>query len=661
MGIVAQENWQQANQTYLFTSLAGIKAHLKQDAQDADEPSLKPPTMPNEKPATLVTLCEWFQLSDFECALLLLCAGIELDTEFATLCENAHGTTYPTFSLALTHLPHAHWSALAPDSPLRYWQLIEIEHDRVLTHSPLRIDERILHYLLGITSLDKRLLDLFHPLSLTHTLPPSQLDLAHELANTLIVAAESETLPIIQLYGSEAMSQRDIAVVIASLLNQRIFKLSATALPTQPTELARFLHLWTRETMLDNVALLLDCHTLEHTDALRESALEQMVETSRGLLLIASPTRRTMTHFSHQLLSFEIDKPTPSEQKALWHTVLAEHMNVPETYIDRLVEHFHLDSSTIATISAVARTRLSTQDEGQILNAEVIGATLWECCRVQANPRLDDLALRIEASANWDDLVLPGEQRQILQDIVAQVQQRAHVYEHWGFRGQSQRGLGISALFAGASGVGKTMAAEVLANKLRLELYRIDLSAVASKYIGETEKNLRQIFDAAESSGVILLFDEADALFGKRSDVKDSHDRHANIEVSYLLQRMEAYRGLAILTTNMKDALDNAFLRRIRFVVQFPFPDVIQRVEIWRRVFPSTAPTADLDAQKLAQLHVTGGNIRNIALYAAFIAADRGESIRMSHILRAARHEYAKLEKPLTQIELRGWDETINY
>jgi SpoVK/Ycf46/Vps4 family AAA+-type ATPase len=204
------------------------------------------------------------------------------------------------------------------------------------------------------------------------------------------------------------------------------------------------------------------------------------------------------------------------------------------------------------------------------------------------------------------------------------------------------------------------MAAEVLAHELHLDLYRIDLSMVVSKYIGETEKNLRRIFDIAEESGVILLFDEADALFGKRSEVKDSHDRYANIEVSYLLQCMEAYRGLAILTSNMKDALDHAFLRRIRFIVQFPFPDSSQRAEIWRRMFPVTAPTEGLDMERLAQLNVAGGNIRNIALNAAFIAADAGESIRMEHVIRAARHEYAKLEKPLTSAETRGWYETTS-
>jgi SpoVK/Ycf46/Vps4 family AAA+-type ATPase len=183
----------------------------------------------------------------------------------------------------------------------------------------------------------------------------------------------------------------------------------------------------------------------------------------------------------------------------------------------------------------------------------------------------------------------------------------------------------------------------------------VDLSQVVSKYIGETEKNLRRIFDAAEAGGAVLLFDEADALFGKRSEVKDSHDRYANIEVSYLLQRMETYRGLAILTTNLKSALDSAFLRRLRFVVQFPFPDSGGRAEIWRRIFPPALPTDHLDVAKLARLTVTGGTIRNIALSAAFLAADAAEPVRMAHILSAARTEYAKLERPLTDVEVTGW------
>ena len=213
----------------------------------------------------------------------------------------------------------------------------------------------------------------------------------------------------------------------------------------------------------------------------------------------------------------------------------------------------------------------------------------------------------------------------------------------------------VSALFAGASGTGKTMAAEVLANELWLDVYRIDLSQVVSKYIGETEKNLRRVFDAAEEGGAVLLFDEADALFGKRSEVKDSHDRYANIEISYLLQRMEAYRGLAILTTNMRTAFDPAFLRRIRFAVQFPFPDAQQRTEIWRRIFPQNMPTGDLDVEKLSRLSVSGGTIRNIALNAAFLAADTQAPVCMAHLLQAARQEYLKLEKPMAASETGGW------
>jgi SpoVK/Ycf46/Vps4 family AAA+-type ATPase len=196
------------------------------------------------------------------------------------------------------------------------------------------------------------------------------------------------------------------------------------------------------------------------------------------------------------------------------------------------------------------------------------------------------------------------------------------------------------------------MASEVLANELQLDLYRIDLSQVVNKYIGETEKNLKRIFDAAEDGGSILLFDEADALFGRRSEVKDSHDRYGNIEVSYLLQRMESYRGLAILTTNMKSALDTAFLRRLRFVVQFPFPDTLQRMEIWKRVFPEKTPTLGLEMEKLARLNVAGGNIKNIAMNASFIAAHDAQPVQMSHISRAVRGEYSKLGKMLSGSEI---------
>ncbi|MBD1941410.1 ATP-binding protein, partial [Coleofasciculus sp. FACHB-712] len=338
-------------------------------------------------------------------------------------------------------------------------------------------------------------------------------------------------------------------------------------------------------------------------------------------------------------------------------------------HLDTLVSHFSLSAPSIYAVCTEAKGRgenkeslCSLSPQSSVLSPqssplspqETLSNLLWDTCRSQARQRLNDLAQPIIPGASWDELVLPEAQRQVLRDIAAHVRQRAKVYENWGFGG-SGRGLGISALFAGGSGTGKTMAADVLAGELQLDLYRIDLSSVISKYIGETEKNLRRVFDAAEAGGAILLFDEADALFGKRSEVKDSHDRHANIEVAYLLQRMEAYRGLAILTTNLKGSLDQAFLRRIRFIVQFPFPDATQRAEIWQRIFPRKTPTEGLDPVKLARLNVAGGNIRNIALNAAFIAADANEPVGMQHILQAAKSEYVKLERPLTDAEVKGW------
>jgi SpoVK/Ycf46/Vps4 family AAA+-type ATPase len=253
----------------------------------------------------------------------------------------------------------------------------------------------------------------------------------------------------------------------------------------------------------------------------------------------------------------------------------------------------------------------------------------------------------VEPLATWDELVLPDGALGTLREIAAQVRNRAIVHDEWGFATRSARGLGITALFTGESGTGKTLAAEVLSRDLALDLHVIDLSAVVSKYIGETEKNLRHVFDAAED-GAVLLFDEADALFGRRTDVKDSHDRYANLEVSYLLQRMEAYRGLAVLTTNAKSALDHAFRRRIRFVVTFPFPDAALRQRIWRGVFPPGTPLGRLDWGRLASLDLSGGSIRSIAVNAAFLAADAGSPVRMEHIRAAARQEFAKLERPDT-------------
>ncbi|MBD2526541.1 ATP-binding protein [Nostoc sp. FACHB-133] len=661
MNATTNRNWDEANYHYLSAALAVVRGILenhtaKEQNQSVEknqenlQQALQKAAAAMPSPSALERVCKIFSLSSFERDLLLLCAGMELNGDFAKLCAITHGDlqrAYPTLSLALSALPNVHWDAIAPNAPLRHWRLIQIGDGHALTLSPVRIDERILHYLTGIQYLDERLAGIIEPLSEVSDLVPSHQDLAERVAAVWSQAEKINSLPIVQLSSSETTSKRAIAATICQLQSLSLWVMPAQLIPLAPSELDNLIRLWTRETILSKCALLIDCNELDNNDMVRLNAIARFIERTKGFLIVTSRERIGLGQ--RLVVNFDVHQPTSKEQGTVWQDALGSMASQMNGQVKTLVDQFHLSAATIRAACAEAAGQLAQKPDNDITSI------LWDACRVQARPRLDELAQRIEPSGDWEDLVLPEAQKQVLRDIAAHVRQRSTVYNNWGFAGKSARGLGISALFAGASGTGKTLGAEVLAHKLRLDLYRIDLSSVVSKYIGETEKNLRRVFDAAEQGGVILLFDEADALFGKRSEVKDARDRYANIEVSYLLQRMESYPGLAVLTTNLKSAIDTAFLRRIRFVVQFPFPDTTQRAEIWRRVFPADTPTADLDALQLARLNVAGGNIRNIALNAAFLAADAGEAVQMKHLLRAAQTEYSKLEKPLTDAEVGGW------
>ena len=609
------------------------------------------PTLALEK------ICQSFGLSTFERDILLLCAGVELDASFGSLIADIQGDSqrnYPTFSLALAVLESAYWGALTPESPLRKWQLIEIGGGNTLTTSPLRIDEKILHYLTGIYHLDSRLKGIATLVNTQEQLVPSHQQLAMQMVNTWYLAApEQKILPILQLCGKDSASQRAIASIICSKINFLTYIIGVELLPNETENLNSVKSLWEREFTLNNAALLLEWDNYDGNDPKQERAINQFIETIQAPVIIISQERRRQRHRS--IITFDVDSPTSTEQRLLWQQSLKEFAPDISSEVENLVSHFNLSTPAIRSVCLKARSIGKEKGEGEEIKFSTSHTILWDICRTQARPRLDELAQRMDSGAEWDDLVLPAMEKQVLRDAADQLRQRTKVYEEWGFGGKGKRGLGISALFAGGSGTGKTMAAEVLAQEMRLDLYRIDLSAVVSKYIGETEKNLGRVFDAAETGGVILLFDEADAIFGKRSEVKDARDRHANMEVAYLLQRMEAYPGLSILTTNLKNSIDQAFLRRIRFIVQFPFPDATQRAEIWRRVFPKNTPTQGLDERKLARLNVAGGNIRNIALNAAFIAAQAGEVVQMQHILQAAKSEYTKMERPLTDNEVKDW------
>lgn len=671
-------NWEVANLNALMLALNEVRLALQQQVAHVQNRSLSSPVpalaapshfshpaAPLTPPAALDQLCIEFQLSPFERAILLLCVGMELDATFPLLCAEAQGDVQkscPTFALALATFTSKHWSAIAPHQPLRHWQLIEVGPGATLTLSPLRIDERILHYLLGEPLLDRRLLGMVRPVAdnahFAELFQASHQAIADQLAAHLRPAPRSSSG--IQLCGQETLTKWAIAAHTCTQLGQTLYRMSAHALPTTIADLNHWMILWEREARLTQSILLIDDDDLSATHGAKAEAIAQLLDQMHVPWILAIPERCHLPHCS--MMTLTVPDLTIEEQRQLWQQLLETVCHPTRLswngQIDQLVSQFNLNWSAIQSACLNAQSQLQHQLGDRPIDTATLQQTLWNICRHQARPRLDDLAQSIPTTAHWDDLVLPESQKAILHEIEVHIRHRATVYHRWGFATKGARGLGISALFFGASGTGKTMAAEVLATALQLDLYRIDLSAVVSKYIGETEKNLRRIFDAAETGGAILLFDEADVILGKRSEVKDSHDRHANIEVSYLLQRMEAYQGLAILTTNLKDALDQAFMRRIRFIVRFPFPDAEQRREIWRRVFPQEIPMA-LDmtqaVKKLAQLNVAGGNIRCIALNAAFRAAQLNQPIAMEHLLHATRNEYMKLERTLTEAEIKGW------
>ncbi len=626
----AGEDWQAANQRHLSAALAVLAATIEGTPSDEAEAELRAAAGAMPAPPALEALAAGFGLSPFERDIVLLCAGPELDASFPL-------RSAPTFGLALARLPDAHWTALGPAAPLRRWRLVEVGAGATLAESPLRAEERVLHYLTGVSYTDERLQGLLAPVDALPELPAWHQELADRMAAALARSSEAT----LQLDTRDVGAARAVAVAACASIGLRVVALEGADIPATASERDGLARLWEREAVLGGGVLLLELGEPDGEPELRSAA--SFVDGVHGPLLISG--RAALATRRRPVVRLEPRRPSAAERADLWRAALGETATSLNGSVDALASQFDIGANGIRSAAAAAAAEEPERAE----------TVLWDACRAWSRPGLDGLARRIEPAAGWDDLVLPERQREILRELSAHVRRRATVYDDWGFGAQASRGLGVSALFAGASGTGKTMAAEVLAGELALDLYCVDLSSVVSKYIGETEKNLRRVFDAAEGGGAILLFDEADALFGKRTEVKDSHDRYANIEVSYLLQRMEAYRGLAVLTTNMKEALDAAFMRRLRFVVQFPFPDAAQRAEIWRRIFPERTPTEGLRIEELARLNLAGGNIRSIALNAAFLAADAGEPVRMSHLARAARTEYAKLEKPLIETGVGSW------
>jgi SpoVK/Ycf46/Vps4 family AAA+-type ATPase len=530
------------------------------------------------------------------------------------------------------------------DATLRRWCLITIAADDSVAHSvrPIRVDERIVDYICGQPRMDPRVSDLLEPI------PHMQLSAGQQAAVAQIAAVlkdsqQRKRYAGVNLFGPVGSGRRAVARQLCNELDLELFSLNTARMPASASDRQALLRLLAREAMLSRFATYI---RMDETEGIDSAIASDVVDRMPVFMLVGSHTRIAARR---ELLGRKLGTLDVAARTALWKSALAATGTDLNGQAEAVAEHFQFGQETLTKTVAAVWARASLRCPGE--QPRITEEDVWDACREQSSWELRQLAHPIEPSFGWDDIVLPTDVTAQLQEISAQVAHRATVYRKWGFGTKISRGLGISALFSGASGTGKTMAAEVLARDLRLDLYRVDLAGVVSKYIGETEKNLKKIFDAAERNGAILFFDEADALFGKRTDVKDSHDRFANIEVNYLLQRMENFNGLSILATNRKSDVDRAFLRRLRFLVDFPFPDTTQRMRIWHKSFPSGAPLGELDFDALARLEIPGGNIRNIAISGAFLAAQRSAAISMDLLMTAAKREYTKMEKMMGDTE----------
>jgi ATP-dependent 26S proteasome regulatory subunit len=595
-------------------------------------------------PASLTVLQAAADLSVVECEAVVVALAPELDGTFRNLYAYLHdepalraATPRLVADLFGRPLPDV-WELTDPDASARRFRVL-IAGDGAAT---LRLDARMVAFLRGHNHPDERLRGVLEPMS--HLpLSPAHRRLAQRLIDWLSDPDRRSGRQVVNLLGPPGQGREAVAAAVAHALGLACLRVNAGRVPGRGDgEAARLLD---RESLLLPAALYVDAPGEAVEEPALAAAAEEFLDDLGGLVFVGGRTRHRGVRST---VAVPVPAPDPADRTQLWRDTLG--MDGPTRQeLAGLAEQFPLGPDAIVRAAEEACT-LAELRAGRS-GAAPGRAELWAACRATADNALGELATRIEPSAGWDDLVLPEREQRLLRDIAAQVAARPRVYEDWGFGPRLARGRGITALFGGPSGTGKTMAAEILAGHLDLDLYRIDLSTVISKYIGETEKNLRRVFDAAEQGGAILFFDEADALFGKRTEVSDSHDRHANVEVSYLLQRMEDYAGLAILATNRKTDLDAAFLRRIRFVVAFPFPAAADRRRIWQTVWPAATPLAELDDDALARLEIAGGNIRTIAVNAAFLAADAGEPVGMGHVMQAAHHEYDKLDRRPTRSE----------
>lgn len=601
-----------------------------------------------------------YKLSLFELDILAIALAPEIDSKYVEifgLLQNDMSLNRPTVDLVLNLLCPIEPERLlyrryfATTAPLFANNLLylsaESQSATLLKHN-LIVDDLVVRFLLQQPGLDSRLTacsQLIPPIEYPHSLYLKS-KVQEGLKNLF---KENCQQPLIVYFSeSDRTTKRHTAENLAADLQVSLLVFDLGKAVRDKAEFEDKLRLALREAWLFGHLLYLDNFDLlylqEH-QTLYHVCLEALVKNKSITILAGVEPWKASVIERQSIINIPFPIPKTNQRRDCWQTHLQQaQISLEDRELDLLSDRFALTPDRIgdAIITAQNNVRwqsLAIEEDRQ----ENFFLNLCNAARQQSSLDLGNLAYKVEPKYTWDDIILHGDRLQQLRDICQEWEYKDLVHRQWGFADKLSLGKGLNVLFAGASGTGKTMAAEVIANHLRLDLYKIDLSQIISKYIGETEKNLNLIFTAASNSNAILLFDEADALFGKRSEVNDARDRYANIEVGYLLQKMEEYTGIAILTTNLNDNLDRAFERRLRFTIKFNLPDAPCRHQIWQQVFSQNAPCGSLDLKFLADtFELTGASIRNIALTAAFLAADDASVIEMKHIIKALQREYQK-------------------
>jgi hypothetical protein len=621
----------------------------------------------------LARLATTFGLDPFEVDALLVCLAPTLDLRYERLygyLQDDVTRKRPTVNLVLDLLAEpgpkrlSYLAHFADDQPLFKYQLLvrgseSGPSDPPLLSQTLRVDEAVVAWLLGRYQPHADLgpyATLIQPQA-----GPADANelLARQVQAHLEQMARTDERPLIVFYGPDQASQEAAARLLATQLGRWLLLIDLAAVIKTEISPLNALRLALRDARLTGALLYL----FGWDACLKEGALppELLIELCMhpDLAIVAGQSLWQAEGIERDRPLFWLNFPIPiyGQRLALWQHFLAkgpaferESASVAEELeLVALAGQFGLTTGQIRDTVASARDRAAQRGDA------IQSQDLFIAARAHSNPRLSTLARKIIPRYTWSDIILPHDQLAILHELVATVRGRPQVLEQWGVGRKLASSAAVTVLFAGDPGTGKTMAAEVIANELGLDLYKIDLSTVVSKYIGETEKNLERIFNEAESSNAILFFDEADAIFGKRSEVKDAHDRYANIEISYLLQRMEAYDGVTILATNLRANLDEAFTRRLQFAIDFPFPEKEDRLRIWQTLFPPEVPRdPDIDFNRLAQrFKLAGGNIRNIIVSAAYLAAADGGRVTMAHLLHGTRRELQKMGRLVGEEDLR--------